>query len=197
MKPVISNDVQNEPQMPMRKECEERGINSLAVIPLTVGSEAVGILALYAADAGFFDDEEMKLLLELAGDIAFALDHIEKEEKVEYLAYYDSLTGLANRTLFHERLSQYLGAASREKQKLAVCIVDIDRFKTINDTLGRQAGDALLKQMAERFLGSVGDPRHVARIGADHFALVITNLGLEEDLVRRLMKGRERAEGKP
>ncbi|HYT14769.1 MAG TPA: diguanylate cyclase, partial [Burkholderiales bacterium] len=197
MKPVISNDVQNEPRMPMRKECEERGINSLAVIPLTVGSEAVGILALYAADAGFFDDEEMKLLLELAGDISFALDHIEKEEKIEYLAYYDSLTGLANRTLFLERLAQYVSTASLEQQQLALIIVNIERFKTINDSFGRQAGDALLKQVAGRLLELAEDPNRVARVGADHFAVVVPHLKHEESLIRGLEQGSRCIDGDP
>src|SRR5438034_5917374 len=92
-KPVISNDIRNDPQRLMRKELDERGINSLAVIPLVVDGEAIGVLALYAAEAGAFDNEEMRLLLELAGDISFALWHIEKAEKLEYLAYYDPLTG--------------------------------------------------------------------------------------------------------
>ncbi len=197
MKPVISNDVQNEPRMPMRKECEERGINSLAVIPLTVGSEAVGILALYAADAGFFDDEEMKLLLELAGDISFALDHIEKEEKIEYLAYYDSLTGLANRTLFLERLAQYVSTASREQQQLALIIVNIERFKTINDSFGRQVGDALLKQVAGRLLELAKDPNRVARVGADHFAVVVPHIKHEESLIRGLEQGSRCIDGDP
>jgi diguanylate cyclase (GGDEF)-like protein/PAS domain S-box-containing protein len=183
MKPMISNDVLNDPQRLMKKECEERGINSLAVIPLIVGSEAVGILALYAADAGFFDDEEMKLLLELAGDISFALDHIEKAEKIEYLAYYDSLTGLANRSLFHERLVQYVGAAQGEKSKLAVAVVDVDRFKTINDTLGRQAGDELLRQIAERIERYAG-PIRMARISADRFAIVRSGVSSESEVAR-------------
>jgi diguanylate cyclase (GGDEF)-like protein/PAS domain S-box-containing protein len=183
MKPMISNDVQNDPQKLMRKECEERGINSLAVIPLMVGIEAVGVLALYAADVGFFDDEEMKLLLELAGDISFALDHLEKEEKIEYLAFYDSLTGLANRTLFHERLAQYVSAAQSNQSKLALAIVDVDRFKTINDSLGRQAGDELLKQIAERIARYV-DPSRLARISADRFAVVRPAVSSESEVAR-------------
>src|SRR3989475_4735699 len=150
MKPVISNDVTNDPQRLMRKELDERGINSLAVIPLIVGGEAVGVLALYAAEVGAFDNEEMRLLLELAGDIAFALGHIEKAEKLEYLAYYDPLTGLANRSLFLERLQQQVIAAGSSQRRLAVSIVDIERFKAINDAYGRQAGDELLRQLAER-----------------------------------------------
>ena len=114
-KPVISNDVRNDPQRLMRKELEERGINSLVVLPLMRGGQADGVLALYAADTGFFDEEEMQLLLELAGDISFAKDHIRKVEQLNYLAYYDELTGLANRTLFHERLSQHVHAAAAGK----------------------------------------------------------------------------------
>jgi len=117
--------------------------------------------------------QEMKLLVDLAGNISFALEHIESQEKVRYLAFYDSLTGLANRTLFLERLAQYLSAAGREQQQLALVVVNIERFKTINDTFGRQAGDALLKQVADRLQELARDPGRVARVGPDHFAVVI------------------------
>src|SRR3989442_12270449 len=98
----------------LRKEGSVRGFHSLGVLPLLVSEEGVGVLALYATEVGFFDDEEMKLLIELSGDISFALDHIAKAEKLDYLAYYDSLTGLANRSLFHERLVQYVSAAQSQ-----------------------------------------------------------------------------------
>src|SRR6266513_1983341 len=94
-KAMIANDIQSDSRTQMKAQCRERGINSLAFLPLIVGDEGIGVLALYASETGFFDEEEMKLLLELAGDISFALDHLEKEEKLNYLAYYDALTGLA------------------------------------------------------------------------------------------------------
>jgi diguanylate cyclase (GGDEF)-like protein/PAS domain S-box-containing protein len=182
--PVISNDVKNDSQWLMRKELDERGINSLAIIPLMVNGEAVGVLALHATDAGFFDDEEMRLLAELAGDVSFALDHIEKAEKANYLAYYDSLTGLANRTLFHERLAQMVRDAERVKRTFALAIVDIERFKTINDTFGRTGGDELLKQIAERFAHYAGERSSLARIAADHFAIVGPGIRSAEDAAR-------------
>jgi len=182
--PAISNDVKNDPQKLMRKELDERGINSLAVIPLIVNDEAVGALALYAADGGFFDEEEMRLLLELAGDISFALEHIEKAEKLEYLAYYDPLTGLANRSLFLERLQQKVIAAGSSQRRLAVSIVDIERFKAINDAYGRRAGDELLRQLADRIKSAGPDPTRVARIGPDHFAIVSTDVENEDDVGR-------------
>jgi len=137
-RPVVSNDIQNDPQRMMKEECLERGIHSLATLPLLVGGVPVGVLTLYAGELGFFDGEELGLLVELAGNISFGLEHIESVEKVRYLAYYDSLTGLANRTLFLERLAQYVSAASREQHQVALVIVNIERFKTINDTFGRR-----------------------------------------------------------
>ena len=184
--PAISNEVKNDPQRLMRKELDERGINSLAVIPLIVGDEAVGALALYAADVGFFDDEEMRLLAELAGHVSLALDRIDKAEKLDYLSYYDPLTGAPNRTLFHERLKLQLEDATREHGKLALLIVDIERFKTINDTLGRQAGDALLKEIGNRIRQGGHPASWFARIGADHFAIVVPDVASEEQLARRI-----------
>jgi diguanylate cyclase (GGDEF)-like protein len=137
------------------------------------------------------------LLVELAGNISFGLEHIESEERVRYLAYYDSLTGLANRTLFLERLAQYVGTASREQHQLALVIVNIERFKTINDTFGREAGDALLKQVVGRLLELAKDPNRVARVGADHFAVVVPHLEHEESLVRGLEQGSRCIDGDP
>ena len=169
-KPVISNDIQNDLQRMMKKECLERGINSLAALPLIVGGEAVGVLALYAGEIGFFDSEEMQLLVQLAGDIAFALEHIGQEERLTFLAYYDALTGLPNRALFHERLTQLLHAAKHGRTQVVVAAGDINRFRLINDTFGRQAGDALLREFAQRLKTIWPEPDHVARISADIFA---------------------------
>jgi diguanylate cyclase (GGDEF)-like protein/PAS domain S-box-containing protein len=181
---VLSNDVKNDPHSLMPRELDERGINSLALLPLIVSGEAAGVIALYAADIGFFDAEEMRLLGELAGDVSYALDHIEKAEKLDYISYYDPLTGAPNRTLFHERLKLQLENAAREKQKLALLIVDVERFKTINDSLGRHAGDALLKEIAERIKQGGHPTSWFARIGADHFALVVLGISSEAELAR-------------
>jgi diguanylate cyclase (GGDEF)-like protein len=181
---VVSNDVKNDPQRLMRSQLDERGINSLAILPLIVNHEAVGVLALYAADVGFFDEQEMRLLSELAGDISFALDHLEKARKVDYLSYYDPLTGLPNRTLFHERLKLQLEDAGRQSQRVALQILDVERFKTINDTLGRQAGDALLAELGKRMAQGAHRASWLARIGADHFAIVTPGVHTEQEVAR-------------
>ena len=182
--PIIANDFAGDPRVLRRAEAGQRGFRSFVALPLIVAQEVVGVLALYAAEPGFFDEDEMKLLLELAGDISFALEHIEKTDKLDYLAYYDALTGLPNRTLFRERLEQAIAAASRENRKLALILHDIERFKNINDTFGRQGGDALLRQVADRFRGAAKDPAWLGRVAVDQFGVWVPDVATEEDLAR-------------
>ncbi len=196
-KAVVINDVENDPLVFRKKEHLERGLRSVAMLPLLVSGEAVGLLVLHALETGFFSEEEMKVLRELASNVAFALEHMAKTDELEYLAYHDALTGLANRTLLMDRLTQAVRTASREQRKFALVIADIERFKIINDTLGRQAGDELLKQMAERVTELAGDSNRVARISADHFAVMIPEVEHEEKIARIIEEGGARVEGEP
>jgi diguanylate cyclase (GGDEF)-like protein/PAS domain S-box-containing protein len=188
---IVSNDSQSDPQVLLGARYAESGVRSLAVLPLIVSNEAVGALALYAGEIEFFHEEELKLLTDLTSNISFALDHIEKEKKLNYLAYYDALTGLANRSLFFERLAQYMRSAVSNGQKLALFLIDLERFKNINDSLGRPAGDALLRHVADWLTHNVGDANLLARVGADHFAVVLPEVKQEGDLTQLLEKTME------
>ena len=181
---IVSNDSLNDPRVVFGKQYAESGVRSMAILPLIVADEAVGTIALYASEIEFFHEEEMKLLTELAGDISFAIDHIDKQEKLNYLAYYDVLTGLANRTLFFERVTQYMRSATNGGHQLAIGLIDLERFKNINDSLGRATGDALLKQVAEWLTYKTGDANLLARIDADHFALVMPEIRQDGDLAK-------------
>ena len=184
-KAMIVDDMTQDPRITLGKEARERGFQSLVMLPLVVAQEAVGVLALYAGEVGFFNAQELKLLHELAGDIAFALDHIEKTNRLDYLAFYDSLTGLANRTLFLDRLNQYVHAAGSAGDKIALVLADVERFRTVNDSLGRQAGDALLKQLAERLARGAGNGE-LARIGVDVFAIVLQGVKGKSEVTHRI-----------
>jgi diguanylate cyclase (GGDEF)-like protein/PAS domain S-box-containing protein len=188
---IVSNDSQSDPQVLLGARYAESGVRSLAVLPLIVSNEAVGALALYAGEIEFFHEEELELLTDLTSNISFALDHIEKEKKLNYLAYYDALTGLANRSLFFERLAQYMRSAVSNGQKLALFLIDLERFKNINDSLGRPAGDALLRHVADWLTHNVGDANLLARVGADHFAVVLPEVKQEGDLTQLLEKTME------
>jgi len=124
------------------------------------------------------------LLTEVAGDISFALDHLEKEARLDYLAYYDVLTGLPNRNLFLERATQYMRTASVAHQKLAFIVIDIERFRVINDSLGRHAGDDLLKQIADRCLRVTANPDLFARVGPDQFTVLVPDVKADDDVGR-------------
>jgi len=174
--PVIVNDIAADPDVLLKEQALAGGALSLAVLPLIVAGESVGVLTLNAEAPGYFDEEEMKLLVELAGDISFALDHIDKQERLDYLAYYDELTGLANRSLFLERMALHIRSAASGGYKLALFYLDLERFRNVNDSLGRAAGNAILKQVAEWLSGNAGDANLVARVGADNFVIVLPEL---------------------
>jgi diguanylate cyclase (GGDEF)-like protein/PAS domain S-box-containing protein len=173
-RPVWTQDFQHNPlTAPWHELSAYFGWGSSAALPLCRHGIPIGALGLYAGKAGTFDDEETRLLVELAGDLSFAIDHIEKDKKLKYLAYYDVLTGLANRTLFLDRVAQYIRSAVSGGYKLAVFLLDLERFKSINDSLGQPAGDDLLRQVAEWLTREAGDANLLARLGADHFAVVM------------------------
>lgn len=98
------------------------------------------------------------------------------EERVHHLAHFDELTGLANRSMFNQRLSHALKQARRGERSLAVLFIDLDRFKNINDTLGHESGDRVLKEVAQRLQGCLRGSDTVGRLGGDEFVVLIEEL---------------------
>jgi len=101
---------------------------------------------------------------------------LKHAQRVEYLAYHDGLTGLPNRSMFSKVLNQSISEAHRYERRLAVAFLDLDRFKQINDTLGHEAGDQLLKEVAVRLKGCVRSSDTVARLGGDEFVVLLPEL---------------------
>lgn len=159
-----------------------RNYKSTAVLPLLRGGVLAGVCVLYAAEADAFnDEEEMNLLEEIAGDIGFALDYQEKDRRLNYLAYFDGITGLPNRSLFADRLNQSIHKADRQDRWVGVATLGLDRFKTINDSLGHAVGDALLRAIAKRLRSAVNEGDTVARMSGDEFGFIFTDMDQEED----------------
>ncbi|MFY3383457.1 EAL domain-containing protein [Paracidovorax sp. MALMAid1276] len=175
-RPVVCDDIVSDPRVMLREQLQARGVASVAVLPILVDQQAVAALALLADEVRFFDETEMKLLTDLASDIGFALDHLDKEDRLNYLAYYDDITGLPNRTLFLERSGQHLRPRDGAPALLGIALVDISRFRMVNDTLGRRAGDELLRQVAHRLQGAASDNMDVARIGINSFGVAVPDV---------------------
>ena len=101
----------------------------------------------------------------------------EKNEQLKHMALHDNLTGLSNRSLLSDRLEQLLLQSQRNERPFALLLIDLDRFKEINDTLGHQFGDKLLKKVSRRLLKSIREEDSVARLGGDEFAILLPQTG--------------------
>ncbi len=179
--PSVSNDFLKDERMRLWHDiARQAGIKAAAAVPLVRGGRAVGVLLFYSGERRAFDEEIVKLLDRMAENVVFALGNLEREderkgaeERVQYLATHDGLTGLPNRAMFSQLLNIEIESARRYERKFALLFIDLDRFKAINDTLGHQAGDTLLKEIAGRLTASVRAGDVIARLGGDEFVVMV------------------------
>jgi diguanylate cyclase (GGDEF)-like protein len=161
-------------------------------IPLKSGTQVVAVLVLTHAEPGRgFGDEALSVLGRFAELASLALENARQytearrlSDRLAHQAYHDSLTGLPNRLLFSDRLQQALADAERHRQAAAVLFIDLDRFKVINDSLGHQAGDALLVEVADRLRRSLRASDVVARLGGDEFVVILGDADQASDVER-------------
>jgi diguanylate cyclase (GGDEF)-like protein/PAS domain S-box-containing protein len=158
--------------------------------PILAGDEILGILVVQSCVPDLYQPDDAEVMQALAALAATALRNarlVEKirrsEERLAYQAYHDPLTDLANRVRFQERVEQSLRRAEKNEQSIAVLFLDLDDFKTVNDSLGHQQGDRLLVAAAERLLNATRGSDTVARLGGDEFAVLLENVRTEADML--------------
>lgn len=119
----------------------------------------------------------------LARSILYAIERKRAQERLTYLAQYDQLTGMINRTLFRDRLVHARARSKRKDQPLGIMLLDLDRFKAVNDRLGHDVGDQLLKVVATRLTECVREVDTIARMGGDEFTAILEGVSGEADVI--------------
>ncbi len=187
---IVSNDMLADPALARyRALMAQSAWRSAAVMPLRRGGALFAVLALGAFEADLFTPDVVALCERITALLGHGLDEFDLKQTLEaerrqqfHLARHDALTGLPNRRQFEEHLGRALVGARRRGAPLAVCMLDIDDFKPVNDRYGHAAGDALLRQAAQRLREVVRQSDLIARFGGDEFALAIDDLGSIEAL---------------
>jgi diguanylate cyclase (GGDEF)-like protein len=199
--PVVGRHIFTDPaydgpaSAAVRTSARQKGYASASAFPLRVEGEILGALAMCAAEADAFDEAEVKLLSELADDLAYGIanlrvraQHRAAQATIAHLAYYDTLTGLPNRTRLLECLEAAIDAARLQHRSLALLHLEVGRFHEINKVLGYHSGDELLKELGRRLADVVGQHETLARVGEAEFALLLPHAGAEVavEVARRL-----------
>ena len=144
--------------------------------PVLLDGEVQGVLRVQAREPRAWDNDEIGFVTTAALLVALALEASQRQEaeiRIEQLAWYDPLTGLPNRNLLRESMRDMIMTASNRDRRIAVMLIDLDRFKDVNDTLGHLVGDALIKSAALVLKESVGEAGVVARLGGDEFVVLL------------------------
>ncbi|MEH2475116.1 diguanylate cyclase (GGDEF)-like protein [Nitrobacteraceae bacterium AZCC 2161] len=182
--PCISNDyLADHGRSAFHGIARSTGAQSGAALPLLSRGRAVGALLFMSAERDTFTPEFVELLQRLAENVSFALENFDRadergraEERIKYLATHDSLTDLPNRAMFGQLLNFSIKTARRYRRHFAILLIDLDRFKIINDSLGHAAGDTLLVEMASRLRSGVRASDVVARLGGDEFVILLNEI---------------------
>ncbi len=194
---VVAEDIESDPVWDARHRAaaREHGLRSCTAAPITSSDGSVlGTIDVYNTVPHRPSRENLALLESFARIVSIALDRAADRSRLEHQTLHDALTNLPNRLLFIDRIRQALATARRYDFRIAVALVDLDRFKNVNDTLGHAAGDELLRQVAERFTNALQPDETLARMGGDEFLILFTHIDENDDAntaVRRVLDSLE------
>lgn len=181
-------NIENVNQLPNEATAEmeqliKQEVKSIIAISIEEDGTLLGFMGLDSVRSlKSWPKYHVELLKIIANLLADSLIKINSAKEIEYLAYYDLLTGLPNRTLFSDRLTQAIHLAKRNERFLGVVFMDLDSFKIVNDTLGHSAGDVLLKEVSKGLVQRLRKIDTVARFGGDEFLILVNNLANNEDI---------------
>ncbi|MGE5336588.1 MAG: EAL domain-containing protein [Gemmatimonadota bacterium] len=177
--PVVVADVGTSLVLaPLVDDPRWSGVKALLDAPVLLDGEVHGVLRVQSAEPRGWDEDEINFVATGALLISLAMEASQRQEaetRIEQLAWYDSLTGLPNRNLLRETMRDMIMTAANRRRRIAVMLIDLDRFKDVNDTLGHLVGDALIKSAAQIIKDIVAERGMVARLGGDEFVVVLND----------------------
>lgn len=160
------------------------GVRSCIIIPIEYQGNVLGFIGVESCKGGKWNDSQIGLLKILANISAEALIKVDSEIRIKQMAYFDHLTGLPNRTLFMDRITQAINHAKRTNKMVGVIFLDLDDFKNVNDTMGHLGGDELLCKISQKLSDTVRKSDTVSRFGGDEFLIMLNDIKTIEDIVR-------------
>lgn len=185
--PVWSSDIAGEHSL-RGQSARQAGLGAALAVPVAIDDNVLAVLELFLDEPRPEDEQLIQLVSATATQLASVLQRKHAEERLHYLAHYDPLTELPNRRLFTDRLQQMLFEAQRNQRLVGVAFVDLDRFKTINDSLGHSIGDALLRAVGQRLARNLRAGDTVARLAGDEFTLALSNMATFDHAARMAQK---------
>ncbi len=181
--PVWLDDLRQEPTLERREQALAAGLGTAFAFPIVVGGEFFGVMEFFGPGPRARDETVIRLSASVGGQIGQFIARRQAEHDLQFVASHDALTGLLNRAMFIQRVQQALAQAQRHERTLAVLFVDLDGFKAVNDTLGHDAGDTLLMELADRLRESLREGDTVGRMGGDEFVVLIEEYAEEAQLM--------------
>jgi diguanylate cyclase (GGDEF)-like protein/PAS domain S-box-containing protein len=174
--PIWVNDVTLDTRFRRAPLAVKAGLHGAFAFPIRSGNDILGVMEFFSLTSRPPDEALLQSTRAIGSQIGLFIARKQAEERIRHLAHYDELTGLANRSMFSQRLSHALAQARRNDTQLAVLYTDLDRFKNINDTLGHEAGDNVLKEVAERLHGCLRESDTVGRLSGDEFVVLLEGI---------------------
>lgn len=160
-----------------------KGMQTAVAFPIIYENEVLGVIEFFSMNI-LQPDQNLLLWFESVGNqLGLFLKRKHMEEQMLYLAEHDVLTGLSNRSLLEQYLRTALIEAKEKSQKVAVLFLDLDHFKYINDSMGHESGDLLLKEISERFLQCLRPDDRISRLGGDEFVIILPNIHEKKELL--------------
>lgn len=165
---------------------QETKLQPIVVLPIFLDKTAVGVLVVAAPESGTLGEEELGMLREVASNLSFALQYLQKDSRVRFLSHFDAQTGLAKRSLLCERIARRLTQLNPNDAGLAIAIIDIEHLSVINDSFGRHTGDLLLQHVADRLRRRFEHTQLLAQLGGGTFAAALEVKGASSAVLEAL-----------